>query len=52
LFEAVFACHVATFHDCGIGVGEVFQADATLGGVRAEGLQNKPADVRVDHFVT
>ena len=52
LSEASLASHVAAFHDRGIGVGEVFQADATLGGVRAEGLQNKPADVRVDHFVT
>ena len=37
LFEAVFAGHVAAFHDCGIGVGEVFQADATLGCVCLEG---------------
>ena len=37
LSEAVFAGHVAAFHDRGIGVGEVFQADATLGCVCLEG---------------
>jgi hypothetical protein len=48
LFEAVFAGHVAAFHDCGICVGEVFQADATLGRLAVEGLQDQSADVRVD----
>jgi hypothetical protein len=51
LFEAVFACHVAAFHDCGICVGEVFQADATLGRLAVEGLQDQSADVRVNHCV-
>jgi len=49
LLEAVFAGHVAAFHDCGIGVGEVFQADATLGRLAVERLQDQPAHVRVDH---
>jgi len=48
LLEAGLACDVAAFHDRGIGVGKRFQADATLGGVRAEGLEDKPADVLVD----
>jgi len=52
LLEAVFAGHVAAFHDCGIGVGEVFQADATLGRLAVERLQDQPAHVRVDHCVT
>jgi len=52
LSEARLAGHVAAFHDCGIGVGEVFQADATLGGVRTERLQDQPAHVSVNHFVT
>ena len=38
LFEAVFAGHVAAFHDRGIGVGERFQADATLRRLAVEGL--------------
>jgi len=29
---------VAAFHDCGIGVGEVFQADATLRRLAVESL--------------
>jgi hypothetical protein len=37
LSEASLASHVAAFHDRGIGVGEVFQADATLGCVCLEG---------------
>jgi hypothetical protein len=37
LLEASLASHVAAFHDCGIGVGEVFQADATLRRVCLEG---------------
>jgi len=37
LLEAGLACHVAAFHDRGIGVGEVFQADATLGCVCLKG---------------
>jgi len=37
LLEASLAGHVAAFHDCGIGVGEVFQADATLGCVCLKG---------------
>ena len=52
LFEAVFAGHVAALHDRGIGVGEGFQADATLRRLAVKGLEDKPADVRVDHFVT
>jgi len=53
LFEAVFAGHVAAFHDRGIGVGEGFQADATLGGVCLKSLEDQSADVLVDrgHFV-
>jgi hypothetical protein len=46
--KARLAGHVAAFHDCGIGVGEVFQADATLWRLAVEGLQDQPADVRVD----
>jgi len=38
LFEAVFAGHVTAFHDRGIGVGERFQADATLRRLAVEGL--------------
>ena len=52
LLEAVFAGHVAAFHDRGIGVGEVFQADATLRRLAVEGRQHQPAHVRVNHFVT
>jgi hypothetical protein len=54
LLEAVFAGHVAAFHDCGIGVGEVFQADATLRRLAVERLQDKPAHVLVNrgHPVT
>jgi len=37
LLEAGLACHVAAFHDCGIGVGKRFQADATLGCVCLKG---------------
>jgi len=37
LSEASLASHVAAFHDRGIGVGEGFQADATLGCVCLEG---------------
>jgi len=37
LLEASLAGDVAAFHDCGIGVGEVFQADATLGCVCLKG---------------
>jgi hypothetical protein len=33
-------------------VGEVFQADATLGRLAVERLQDQPAHVRVDHCVT
>jgi len=36
LLEAGLASHVAAFHDRGIGVGEVFQADATLRRFRLE----------------
>jgi len=52
LSEASLASHVAAFHDRGIGVGEVFQADATLRRLAVEGLQDQSADVRVNHFVT
>jgi len=38
LSEASLASHVAAFHDRGIGVGEVFQADATLGRLAVKGL--------------
>ena len=38
LGEAGLAGHVAAFHDCGIGVGEVFQADATLRRLAVESL--------------
>ena len=37
LSEARLAGHVAAFHDCGIGVGKRFQADATLGCVCLKG---------------
>ena len=48
LLEAGLACDVAAFHDRGIGVGEVFQADATLRRFRLEGLEYQPADILVD----
>jgi len=52
LLEAPLAGDVAALHDRGIGVGEVFQADATLRRLAVKGLEDKPADVRVNHFVT
>jgi hypothetical protein len=52
LSEASLAGHVAAFHDRGIGVGEGFQADATLGGVCLKSLEDQSADVLVDHCVT
>ncbi len=51
LAEAPLAGHVAALHDCGICVGEGFQTDATLRRRGSKGLQDQPADVRVDHCV-
>ena len=51
LFEAVFAGHMAAFHDRGIGVGKRFQADATLRRLAVERGQDQSAHVSVDHCV-
>jgi len=54
LLEAALAGDVAALHDRGIGVGEGFQADATLRRLAVKGLEDKPADVlvRLGHLVT
>ena len=52
LGEASLAGDVAALHDCGIGVGKRFQADATLRRLAVEGRQDQPAHVRVNHCVT
>jgi len=41
---------VGAIHDCGIRVGEFFQADPTLRLLVAERGQHKSTNVRVNHF--
>ena len=49
-FAAPTTNHVGAIHDCGIRVGEFFQADPTLRLLVAERGKHKSANVRVSHL--